>query len=60
MIPTPQSFESAMSALTLAAKVIETSPPQSSDDLDRLRWVVMSLDRAAVKAAGNLKEERVW
>lgn len=60
MIPTPQSLESAMSAPTLAAKIIETSPPQSSADLDRLRWVVMSLDRTAVKAAGSLKEERVW
>lgn len=49
-----------MSALTLAAKVVADHMPQTPDDLDRLRWVVMSMDRIAVKAAGNLKEERVW
>ena len=60
MIPTPHNYESAMSALTLAKSVLKDNPPTTQDDLDRLRWAVMGLDEIAVKAAGNIKLERVW
>lgn len=60
MIPTPTTFESAMSLLTLALSAIETNPPKTTDELDRLQWAVQRADRAAVSAAGNVKKERVW
>ena len=60
MIPTPHNYESAMSALTLAKSVLKDNPPKTQDELDRLRWAVVSLDEIAVKAAGNVKIERFW
>lgn len=58
--PSPTNFESAMSLLTLALKTIEIHPPTNTDDLDRLQWAVQRADRAAVKAAGQIKEGRAW
>lgn len=59
-LPAPSTFEAAMSVLTLAVKTIETNPPESKDDLDRLRWAVRSLDNAAVRAAGSIQEGYSW
>lgn len=60
MIPTPNSFESAMSAITLAKAALSENPPQTQDQLDRLRWTVVALDELAVRAAGKVKKEFVW
>lgn len=59
-IPTPNSFESAMSAITLAKSVMKDNPPQTQDQLDRLRWAVVALDELAVRSAGKVKKEFVW
>lgn len=49
-----------MSLLTFAIGCIEAHAPTTKDEADRLYWAVTRLDRAAVKAAGALKEEKVW
>lgn len=60
MIPQPSSFEQSLSLLTFAIGCIEAHAPTTKDEADRLYWAVSRLDRAAVKAAGALKEEKVW
>ena len=60
MIPHPTSFEQSLSLLTFAIGCIEAHAPTTKDEADRLYWAVTRLDRAAVKAAGALKEEKVW
>lgn len=60
MIPHPTTYEQSLSLLTLAIGCIESHAPTTKDEADRLNWAVQRLDRAAVKAVGNLKEERVW
>lgn len=59
-LPNPNSFESALSLLTFAIGCIEAHAPTTKDEADRLYWAVQRLYRAAVKAAGALKEEKVW
>ena len=60
MIPHPTSFEQSLSLLTFATGCIEAHAPTTKDEADRLYWAVQRLDRAAVKAAGALKEETAW
>lgn len=60
MIPHPTSFEQSLSLLTFAIGCIEAHAPTTKDEADRLYWAVQRMDRAAVKAAGALKEEKVW
>lgn len=60
MIPHPANYESALSLLTFAIGCIEAHAPTTKDEADRLYWTVQRLDRAAVKAAGALKAEKVW
>lgn len=60
MIPHPTSFEQSLSLLTFAIGCIEAHAPTTKDEADRLYWAVQRLDRAAVKVAGALKEEKVW
>ena len=60
MTPQPTNYEQALSQLTFAIGCIERFGPTNRDESDRLNWAVQRLDRAAVKAAGALKEERVW
>lgn len=56
----PTTFEAVMSSLTVCSAVLIDNGPHTKDDLDRLRWAVMALDRAATKAAANIQEGRTW
>lgn len=60
MIPHPANYEQSLSLLTFAIGCIEAHAPTTKDEADRLYWTVQRLDRAAVKAAGVFKEEKVW
>lgn len=60
MIHHPTNYESALSLLTFAIGCIENHAPTTSDEADRLNWMVQRLDRAAVKAGGEVKKEKVW
>lgn len=58
MIPRPANYEQSLSLLTFAIGCIENHAPTTKDEADRLYRAVQRLDRSAVKASGNLKEER--
>lgn len=60
MIPHPKSFEQSLSLLAFAIGCIENHAPTTGDEADRLNWMVQRLDRAAVKAGGEVKKEKVW
>ena len=53
----PQSFEAAMSALTLAIGNVERLPPRSHDDLHRLRLLVSRIDTTTTRAARAIELE---
>lgn len=50
-------FEPAMSSLTLAIGLIERFPPQTADDIHRLRLAVSRIDTATTKAARAIELE---
>jgi len=53
--PQPFNFESAMSALTLGIGSIENYPPQTPEDLHRLRLLVSRIDTATTRASRRME-----